>query len=142
MELVLIPILLIGGAVLVYLGVHGSQATAWAAYGPHVANRSGRRVSFAPSTQTPEPEAHGEPEMVPYTGPGAYAQPVPYVEPSLFAKTERPELRAVDAVPAAPSFTHSDALIGELMTELALVREELSHLRDRMDVLTRSIQPV
>lgn len=140
MELVLIPILLIGGAVLVYLGVHGTQQTAWAMYGPHISTRSGKRlpVPVTPQAAAPvESQPHDEPE------------PVPYSEPSLFVMTERaatverPKAKtAAVATYAAPTFSHSDALIGELMTELAMVRDELNALRDRMESLARPMQSV
>ena len=140
MELVLIPILLIGGAVLAYLGVHGTQQTAWAMYGPHISTRSGKRL---PVPMTPQAAASSVESQ-------AYDEPVlvPYSEPSLFAMTERtatverPTAKAAPAVAtyAASTFTQSDALIGELMTELAMVRDELNALRDRMESLTRPMQ--
>ena len=141
MELVLIPILLIGGAVLVYLGVHGTQQTAWAMYGPHISTRSGKRlpVPVTPQAAPPvESQPYEEPELVPYS------------EPSMFVMTERAATierpREKTAAPvatyASAAFTQSDALIGELITELAMVRDELNALRDRMESLTRPMQSV
>jgi hypothetical protein len=159
---------------MVYLGVHGTQPTAWAMYGPHVTSRSGQRVAIL----SPQPVAPA-PEVVPAITPESFAEPVHFQAPITEAieaervESERqeatiepssePDYREFEPVPyrepavatlvqpAAPvmtaqslvvdTFTHSDELVGELLNELAMMREELAYLREHVSAITEALTP-
>ena len=152
MELVLIPILLLGGATLVYLGIHGERPNAWAAYGPHLSTPSGKRLSLPVSAELVAPveaEIASARTVVAAREATVMTREVPMVtrEPLLVTREPLPMLshawpgeERIEPVSAAPTFTQSDALIGELMTELAMMRDELNSIRLRMDVLSGPLQ--
>lgn len=134
MELVLIPFLLLSGATLIYLGVHGTQPTPWAIHGPHISTSSGERLPLPLLVERPAPIAFE-----------SYEAREPYQAPETHEAIEemRPAVgNIIDEVGPARTFMQSDALIGQLMMELTTVRDELTSLRERVDTLAAPAQPV
>ena len=133
MELVLIPFLLVSGATLIYLGVHGTQPTPWALHGPHISTSSGERLPLPLLVERPASIAFET-----YETRESFQAPETH---EAIEEMRPPAGNVIDEVGPARTFMQSDALIGQLMMELTTVRDELSTLRERVETLSTPAQP-
>jgi hypothetical protein len=142
----LIPFLLLSGATMIYMGLHGAP-TPWALHGPHSSTPSGRRLPLlrestsreeTPVTVEAPAGVVDEPEAIAFEEPAAVVIEEPVAGRPVPLPLERV---VVEEVGPAQTFTQSDALIGELMMELTTVRDELTSLRERVETLSSPTQP-
>ena len=132
MELVLIPFLLLSGATLIYLGVHGTQPTPWAIHGPHISTSSGERLPLSLLVERPAPVSiDGHESRESHEAPETH---------EAIEETRPAARKIIDEVGPARTFMQSDALIGQLMMELTTVRDELTSLRERVNGMSAPSQ--